>query len=210
MLARGSSGVVWGQRCELTGVGRGGTRRGLSRGPAPCRQPGTRQSLALGGRSGAPSGASRPTHLATASTEPAMAVPPPAPLSYSTPEMSSSTPRTPASRSPHGAMAPGRAPPLRVPTGAGTAAQGRLGTVVPRAGQGGKTGRKPGTGAGPGHSGVARPRNGIPFRKFSSQEISGQRAGKAENKSLDSQKGCSCFTERMRNSLRCYSFSPVQ
>lgn len=58
----------------------------------------------------------RPTHFATASTEPAIGLPPPSPLSYSTPEISSSTPRTPASRWLHAAIASHSVPQPRSPS----------------------------------------------------------------------------------------------
>lgn len=147
--------------CAAAGSGPGGfTRRGRGRGQSRSPAPGSGQKPSVRPDSApslAPTAAARPTHLATASTEPRIGAPPSSPPSYSTPEMSSSTPRTPASRLPHAAIALRCAPQTphpnpRLGTAGGLAAQGRLGSVVlgcavRRGGAGpvGWAGCKPGT-----------------------------------------------------------------
>lgn len=102
------------------GWGGGPSARGGARAAAPPRQrPETAGGTRLSGAWRSPRPAGR-THLATASTEPGIGTPPSSLPSYSTPEMSSSTPRTPASRSPHEAIALCRAPQSpRVPVSGG-------------------------------------------------------------------------------------------
>ena len=181
-------------RSSPGGFTRRGRGRGQSRSPAPSsgQKPPVRPDSAP---SLASTAAARPTHLATASTEPGIGAPPSSPPSYSTPDMSSSTPRTPASRLSHAAIALRCVPQTprpnpRLGTAGGLAAQGAPGKCSPGlfspAGWGGASRlgrvqtRNRGTQTPDPGCGLSIPGSHAPEMGASSP--SGQKPGKAKNK----------------------------